>query len=41
MREHGVGPSFLRFETEGRRESGEVVSDSKRIVAWAEAHPTT
>jgi len=55
VRGHGVGPSLLRFETDGRREveelsgqsvvpvlvtgSGEVVSDSKRIIAWAEAHP--
>ncbi len=51
----GIGPSFLQWKTDGRREveelsgqsvvpvlvtgSGEVVSDSKRIIAWAEAHP--
>ena len=51
----GIGPSFLQWETEGRREveqisgqkvvpvlvtdSGEVISDSKRIIKWAEAHP--
>ena len=51
----GVGPGFLQWKTDGRREveelsgqsvvpvlvtgSGEVVSDSKRIIAWAEAHP--
>ena len=51
----GIGPGFLQFKTEGRREveqltgsstvpvlvtdSGEAISDSKRIVAWAEANP--
>ena len=51
----GIGPGFLQFKTEGRREveqltgsptvpvlvtdSSEAISDSKRIVAWAEANP--
>jgi glutathione S-transferase len=51
----GIGPRFMQWMTEGRREveelsgqravpvlvtdDGEVVSDSKRIVEWAEAHP--
>ena len=51
----GIGPSFMQWETEGRREveqlsgqkvvpvlvtdSGEVVSDSERIIEWAESHP--
>jgi hypothetical protein len=52
----GVGPSFMHWVTDGRREveklsgqravpvlvtdDGEVVSDSERIVEWAEAHPS-
>lgn len=51
----GIGPQFMHWITDGRREveelsgqravpvlvtdDGEVVSDSKRIVEWAEAHP--
>jgi hypothetical protein len=51
----GVGPRFLQWKTDGRREverisgqpavpvlvtdDGEVVTDSRRIVEWAEAHP--
>jgi len=51
----GIGPGFLQWTTDGRREvealsgqravpvlvtdDGEVVSDSKRIVDWAQAHP--
>ena len=51
----GIGPSFMQWETEGRREveqisgqkvvpvlvtdNGEVISESKRIVEWAENHP--
>ena len=51
----GIGPRFLQWMTDGRREveqlsgqravpvlltdEGEVLSDSKRIVEWAEANP--
>jgi hypothetical protein len=51
----GVGPGFLHWTTEGRKEveeitgqkvvpvlvtdTGEVINDSRRIVAWAEANP--
>jgi Glutathione S-transferase, N-terminal domain len=51
----GIGPSFMHWMTEGRKEveklsgqpavpvlvtdSGEVINDSKRIIAWAEANP--
>ena len=51
----GIGPSFMHWMTEGRREvqaltgqpavpvlvtdSGEAITDSKRIIAWAEANP--
>jgi hypothetical protein len=50
----GVGPGFLQWKTEGRKEverltgqtavpvlvtDDEVVTDSKRIIAWAEEHP--
>jgi Glutathione S-transferase, N-terminal domain len=51
----GIGPGFLHWTTDGRREveelsgstvvpvlvtdSGEVIGESKRIVAWAEANP--
>jgi hypothetical protein len=51
----GVGPGFMHWTTDGRREveklsgqqvvpvletdDGEVVSDSKLIIEWAEAHP--
>jgi Glutathione S-transferase, N-terminal domain len=51
----GIGPRFMHWITDGRREveelsgqravpvlvtdDGEVVSDSKRIIEWAEAHP--
>ena len=55
VRGNGIGPRFLHWETDGRREverltgstmvpvlvtdSGETVTESKRIVAWAEANP--
>ncbi len=51
----GIGPRFVHWVTDGRREveklsgqravpvlvtdGGEVVSDSERIVEWAEANP--
>lgn len=51
----GIGPGFMHWATEGRKQveeisgqrvvpvlvtdTGEVVNDSKRIVAWAEANP--
>jgi hypothetical protein len=51
----GIGPRFVHWTTDGRREverlsgqravpvlvtdDGEVVTDSKRIVEWAEANP--
>jgi hypothetical protein len=51
----GVGPRFLHWVTDGRREvervsgqrsvpvlvtdDGTVVTDSKRIIAWAEQNP--
>jgi hypothetical protein len=51
----GIGPGFVHWTTEGRKEveeisgqkvvpvlvtdSGEVINDSQRIVAWAEANP--
>ena len=51
----GIGPGFMHWTTEGRKQveeisgqrvvpvlvtdTGEVVNDSKRIVAWAEANP--
>jgi hypothetical protein len=50
----GVGPGFLQWKTEGRKEverltgqtavpvlvtDDEVITDSKRIIAWAEEHP--
>jgi glutathione S-transferase-like protein len=53
----GIGPRFLHWITDGRREverisgqravpvlvtdDGEVINDSQRIVAWAEANPAT
>ncbi len=53
----GVGPKFMHWMTEGRKEiqkltgqpavpvlvtdSGEVISDSKKIIAWAEANPAS
>jgi glutathione S-transferase len=51
----GIGPGFMHWTTEGRKEveeisgqrmvpvlvtdGGEVITDSRRIVAWAEANP--
>jgi hypothetical protein len=51
----GIGPDFMHWTTDGRREveelsgqtvvpvlvtdSGEVINESTRIVAWAEANP--
>ncbi|MGH2985083.1 MAG: glutathione S-transferase N-terminal domain-containing protein [Solirubrobacterales bacterium] len=51
----GIGPGFMHWTTEGRKEveeisgqkvvpvlvtdTGEVINDSRRIVAWAEANP--
>lgn len=51
----GIGPGFMHWTTEGRKQveeisgqrvvpvlvtdTGEVVNDSKRILAWAEANP--
>src|SRR3954468_17254456 len=51
----GIGPSFMHWTTDGRREverlsgqrtvpvlvtdEGEVISDSERIIEWAEANP--
>jgi len=51
----GIGPGFMHWTTEGRKQveeisgqrvvpvlvtdTGEVVNESKRIVAWAEANP--
>ena len=51
----GVGPRFLHWITDGRREverisgqravpvlvtdEGDVVTDSRRIIEWAEQHP--
>jgi hypothetical protein len=51
----GIGPGFMHWTTEGRKQveeisgqrvvpvlvtdTGEVVNDSRRIVAWAEANP--
>jgi Glutathione S-transferase, N-terminal domain len=53
----GIGPGFMHWTTDGRREveeisgqkvvpvlvtdSGEVINDSKRIAAWAEANPAS
>jgi glutaredoxin len=53
----GIGPRFLHWITDGRREverisgqrtvpvlvtdDGEVVTESQRIVAWAEEHPAS
>jgi hypothetical protein len=53
----GVGPKFMHWMTDGRREverltgqhavpvlvtdDGEVIADSKRIIAWAEANPAS
>jgi hypothetical protein len=55
VRGNGLGPRFLHWMTEGRREveeisgqhavpvlvtdSGEVVTDSRRIAEWAERNP--
>ena len=51
----GIGPSFMQWTTDGRREverlsgqravpilvtdEGEVITDSARIIEWAEANP--
>jgi hypothetical protein len=51
----GIGPGFMHWTTDGRREveeisgqkvvpvlvtdAGEVITESKRIVAWAEVNP--
>lgn len=51
----GIGPRFLQWVTDGRREverisgqravpvlvtdTGEVITESQRIVEWAQAHP--
>jgi Glutathione S-transferase, N-terminal domain len=51
----GIGPGFMHWTTDGRREveelsgqkvvpvlvtdSGEVINESTRMVAWAEANP--
>jgi glutathione S-transferase len=51
----GIGPGFMHWTTEGRKEveeisgqkvvpvlvtdAGEVINESKKIVAWAEANP--
>jgi Glutathione S-transferase, N-terminal domain len=51
----GIGPGFIHWTTEGRKQveeisgqkvvpvlvtdTGEVVNESKRIVAWAEENP--
>ena len=53
----GIGPSFMHWVTDGRREveeltgqrvvpvlitdDGETITESKRIVEWAKAHPAT
>jgi hypothetical protein len=53
----GIGPGFMHWTTDGRREveeisgqrvvpvlvtdSGEVINDSKRIAAWAQANPAS
>ena len=55
VRGAGIGPRFLHWITEGRKEverisgqravpvlvtdAGEVITDSQRIVDWAQAHP--
>ena len=51
----GIGPGFMHWTTEGRKQveeisgekvvpvlvtdGGEVINDSRRIVAWADANP--